>query len=138
MQLRSSGRAPGSRRPFLLPVAAALWLTAGTSAVHAQSVTFDGEDFVNKGLVAVARLPSDAKDKLGDTLGGIGSGMTPDLASWKRDGDVYRGIFYMLPDRGWNTEGTVDFQGRLQVFDVELKPDYAAAGLKQQSGLGLT
>ena len=87
---------------------------------QAQSVTFDGESFVNKGLVAVARLPADAKDKQGDTLGGIGSGMAADLGAWKRDGDSYTGTLYMVPDRGWNTEGTLDFQGRVQVFDVKL------------------
>jgi hypothetical protein len=137
MQLSSSGRAPVSRHPCL-----AAWLVAGAliaaSPARAQSVTFEGDDFVNKGLVAVGRVPSDAKDRLGDTLGGIGSGMAADLASWQRDGNIYRGTLYMLPDRGWNTEGTVDFQGRLQVFGVELQPDYGAEGPKQQSGLGLT
>ncbi|HKF60511.1 MAG TPA: esterase-like activity of phytase family protein [Dongiaceae bacterium] len=128
-----------SRQPRFLPLGVAALLSAGIAfGTRAQSVTFDGDTFVNKGLVAVARLASDAKDKQGDTLGGIGSGMAPDLASWRRDGDVYHGTLYMLPDRGWNTEGTVDFQGRLQVFDVELAPNDTAEGPKKQTGLGLT
>jgi hypothetical protein len=134
--MQSTSNRFGPRR--LLPLAAALLAAGLTTGAAAQPVTFDGDSFVNKGLVAVGRLPADGKDKLGDTLGGIGSGMTPDLASWKRDGNVYRGTLYMLPDRGWNTEGTVDYPGRLQVFEIALTPDDTAEGPKQQTGLGLT
>src|SRR5690348_14878064 len=87
----------------LLAIATA-FAASSASAVEAQSVTFEGAAFVNKGLVGVGRVPAEAKDKLGDTLGGIGSGMVADVSSWKRDGDKYTGVFYMLPDRGWNTE----------------------------------
>ena len=138
MQREFSHPATRSRQSSLLPLTAAAGLFLAALPVQAQSVTFDGESFVNKGLVAVARLPADAKDKQGDTLGGIGSGMAADLSSWKRDGDSYSGTLYMVPDRGWNTEGTLDFQGRVQVFDVKLAPDYGAEGPRQQSGLGLT
>jgi len=100
-------------------------------AVEAQSVTFEGSAFISKGLVGVGRVPADAKDKLGDTLGGIGSGMVADVASWKRDGDTYTGVFYMLPDRGWNTEGSVDYPGRLQKFSVAFTPFSGAAGAPQ-------
>ena len=86
--------------------------------------------------MAVGRLPADAKDKQGDTLGGIGSGMAADLGAWKRDGDSYTGTLYMVPDRGWNTEGTLDFQGRVQVFDIKLAPDYAADGSEAAIGAG--
>jgi hypothetical protein len=132
-----------ARPRHLLPMAAAAFLSAAITAsapagASAQSVPFDGDSFVNKGLVAVARIPSDAKDKLGDTLGGIGSGMAPDLGSWTRDGNVYRGTLYMVPDRGWNTEGTLDYPGRLQVFAVELTPDDSAEGPKKQTGLAMT
>ncbi|HEY2111020.1 MAG TPA: hypothetical protein VGH25_04750 [Dongiaceae bacterium] len=137
MQREFNGPARRSRQSSLLPLTAAAILFFATLPARAQSVSFDGQSFVNKGLVAVGRLPADAKDKQGDTLGGMGSGMAADLASWKRDGDSYVGTLYMLPDRGWNTEGTLDFQGRLQVFDIKLAPDYGAEGPKQQSGLGL-
>ena len=138
MQREFNGPTMRFRQSSLLPLTAAAILFFAALPAQAQSVTFDGESFVNKGLVAVARLPADAKDKQGDTLGGIGSGMAADLGAWKRDGDSYTGTLYMVPDRGWNTEGTLDFQGRLQVFDVKLAPDYAADGPKRQSGLGLT
>jgi hypothetical protein len=55
--------------------------------------------------------------------------MVADLSQWKRDGDTYHGVFYMLPDRGWNTQGTVDYPGRLQVFNVDLTPYYGSAPL---------
>ncbi len=119
-----------------------LFAPSAVIGAEAQSVSFDGATFVNKGLVGVGRVPSDAKDKLGDTLGGIGSGMVADLNSWKKDGDTYSGTLYMLPDRGWNTEGSVDFPGRLQKFAIALKPvDTGAAvpaGADQQAQLRLT
>ena len=78
MRRFSKGSELLSRRPRFLPLGVAALLSAGIAlTAQAQSITFDGDTFVNKGLVAVARLPSDAKDKQGDTLGGIGSGMAP-------------------------------------------------------------
>lgn len=140
MQIRPSRRAARLLFPSLLVLAVALGMP--TIASESQSVSFEGADFVNKGLVAVGRVPADAKDKLGDTLGGIGSGMVADLGSWKREGDTYSGTFYMLPDRGWNTEGTLDYPGRLQKFTVALTPTSGAAavpaGASQQAQLKLT
>src|ERR1700751_6257442 len=84
-----------------------LLLTGGIAS--AQSVSFQGPTFVNKGLVGVARVPSNALDQFGDTLGGIGSGMAMDLDSWHKNRDgSYGGTLYMLPHRGWNTQGTED------------------------------
>ena len=129
---------------LLFPSLFALSLSLVVAAVasETQSVSFEGVNFSNQGLVAVGRVPSDAKDKLGDTLGGIGSGMVADLGSWKRNGDSYSGTFYMLPDRGWNTEGTLDYPGRLQKFSIALTPYYGsdplAAGAAQQAQLKLT
>src|SRR5215510_4436091 len=107
-----------------------LLLTGGTAS--AQSVNFKGQTFVNKGLVGVARVPSNAIDQFGDTLGGFGSGMAMDLESWhkKRDGS-FGGTLYMLPDRGWNTQGTVDFRGRLHRFDVTLDPLFSGSATSQ-------
>ena len=89
----------------------------------AQSVVFQGQTFVNKGLVGVARVPSNAKDQFGDALGGFGSGMAMDLRSWHKNRDgSYEGTLFMIPDRGWNTQGTVNFHGRLHRFDITLNP----------------
>jgi hypothetical protein len=105
---------------------------AGAAAAQSSSVTFKGATFVNKGLVGVARIPSNAVDQFGETMGGIGSGMAMDLDSWKKNRDgSYSGTLYMVPDRGWNTQGTVDFRGRAQRFAVTLKPFYGASTTSQ-------
>jgi hypothetical protein len=115
--------------------AISLALTAG--AASAQSVTFEGSTFINHGLVGVARVPSDAVDQFGETLGGYGSGMAMDLSSWHKQGDdSFAGTLYMLPDRGWNTQGTVDFRGRLHRFHVKLTP-FTGASTTAQNQLQL-
>jgi len=76
------------------------------------------QTLVSKGLVAAARIPSNARDAQGETLGGFGSAMALVPGSWHRDGATYKATLAMLPDRGWNTEGTTDYQSRLQYFDL--------------------
>jgi hypothetical protein len=127
--------AVGARRSTLWARSAAsaaiiMLLTAGGAS--AQSVKFEGDTFVNQGLVGVTRVPSNATDKFGDTMGGIGSGMAMDLDSWHQDRDgSYGGTLYMIPDKGWNTQGTVDFAGRMHRFDVKLKPFYGKSTINQ-------
>ncbi len=102
---------------------AALTIFLGLTPASAQSVTFEGQTFANKGLVGVARIPSNAVDQFGDTLGGFGSAMAMDPAAWHKRGDgSFGGTVYMVPDRGWNTQGTVDFHGRVHKFDFVLSP----------------
>lgn len=104
---------------------AAMLILLAAGGANAQSVEFDGAKFVNQGLVGVARVPSNARDKFGDTLGGFGSGMAMDFSSWHEELDgSYVGSLYMLPDKGWNTQGTVDYPGRLHRFEATLKPFY--------------
>src|SRR5262249_60735220 len=115
--------------------AAALMLLVMSEGASSQPVTFEGATFVNKGLVGVARIPSTALDEFGETLGGIGSGMAIDLKKWKKRHDgTYTGTLYMIPDRGWNTQGTVDYRGRLQRFDIKLAP-FTGAGPTSQDQL---
>jgi hypothetical protein len=114
-------------RNFLCAASAVFSLALAVNAAHAQSVTFEGSTFTNKGLVGVARVPSNAVDSLGDTLGGFGSAATMLPGSWHKTSDgSYVGKLLMVPDRGWNTQGTVDFIGRLQRFDFVLTPFYGA------------
>ncbi|WOJ90396.1 esterase-like activity of phytase family protein [Methylocapsa polymorpha] len=124
-------RARRTGRTRLIAGVAAFLMLAGGSAA-AQSVTFEGATFVNKGLVGVARVPSNAVDQFGETLGGWGSGMALDLEDWSDSWDGgYHGTLYTLPDRGWNTQGTTDFRGRLHRFDITLKPFYGASTANQ-------
>ncbi|MGJ4942684.1 esterase-like activity of phytase family protein [Bradyrhizobium sp. HKCCYLS1011] len=111
--------------------ATALLLMTGAACADS-SVTFQGQTYVNKGLVGVARVPSNAIDQFGDTLGGFGSGMAMNLDSWHKNRDgSYGGTLYMLPDRGWNTQGTVDFRGRLHRFELTLNPLYSGSTSSQ-------
>src|SRR5215471_4113844 len=120
----------GDATRLLAGVAVAAMLWAGTAA--AQSVVFQGSTFVNQGLVGVARVPSDARDQFGDTLGGFGSAMAMDLNSWKKNRDgSYGGTLFMVPDRGWNTQGTVDYRGRVHRFDVTLNPLFTGTTTSQ-------
>jgi hypothetical protein len=65
----------------------------------------------------------------------MGSGMALVPGSWTKIDNGYRARLAMLPDRGWNTEGTSDYQARLQMFDVALTPK---AGDGREDGLVLT
>jgi hypothetical protein len=127
---KRDSRRPGAWRHLAAGVASILLLTGGIAS--AQSVGFQGRTFVNKGLVGVARVPSNALDQFGDTLGGFGSGMAMDLDSWHKNRDgSFGGTLYMLPDRGWNTQGTVDYRGRLHRFEVTLNPFYSGSTTNQ-------
>src|SRR5215469_8281250 len=109
----------------------------GGAAAAQQSVVFEGSTFVNQGLVGVARVPSDARDQFDDTLGGFGSAMAMDLNSWKRNRDgSYTGTLFMVPDRGWNTQGTLDYHGRVHSFDVTLRP-FTGASTTAQNQLSM-
>ncbi|WP_156898061.1 esterase-like activity of phytase family protein [Methylocapsa acidiphila] len=121
-------------RPALRAAALSLLAAAALTATPAaaQSVTFEDATFVNKGLVGVGRVASNAVDRYSETLGGWGSGMALNLHSWTSNwGGGYRGDLYALPDRGWNTQGTTDFRGRLQRFELTFKPFYGTSTANQ-------
>ena len=86
-------------------------------------------------LIGVARVPADARDGEGETLGGFGSGMAlvPGTLHMTRNG--FSGSLAMLPDRGWNTQGTTDYRARLEMFDFVLRPQSGAP--HDQTGLDL-
>jgi hypothetical protein len=98
------------------------------------AVALDGRTFVNKGLVAVGRIPAHLRDKLGETFGS-GSGLAIDPQAWMREADGYRGVLYMLPDRGYNVTGTADYRARLNVLRIVLRPAENPAASPGQIGL---
>ncbi len=117
--------------------AMAAFLIAASAGIASaqQSVSFEGASFVNKGLVGVARVPSDSRDQFGDTLGGFGSAMAMEPGTWRKNRDgSYSGTLFMVPDRGWNTQGTVDYRGRVHHFDITLHP-FTGASTTQQNQL---
>jgi hypothetical protein len=104
-----------------LTIAAQLLLTGAALVWAAESVSVGRREFVNKGLVGVGRLRAALRDQYGETVGS-GSGFAADLKSWQRDAQGYHGVFYMLPDRGYNVTGTTDFRARLYKLDIVLSP----------------
>ncbi|KAI9676548.1 MAG: hypothetical protein M1817_000707 [Caeruleum heppii] len=83
--------------------------------------TCKGRTYTYRELAGYGFLPANGRDKFGDTLGGIGSAIALDRSSWKKLGEgSYEGTIWTLPDRGWNTEGTLNFQPRVHKFTVSL------------------
>jgi hypothetical protein len=103
-------------------------------ALAFDAVALDGRTFVNKGLVAVGRIPAHLRDKLGETFGS-GSGLAIDPQVWMREVDGYHGVLYILPDRGYNVTGTTDYRTRLNVLRIVLKPAEDPAASPGQLGL---
>ena len=64
--------------------------------------TCNGDQYTYQELAGYGFVPSDARDKFGDTLGGYGSAIALDRRQWRkvRPGE-YTGIVYAIPDRGW-------------------------------------
>ena len=124
-----------SRKALLL--AATFVASSAFSALAEGAVTANGVTIANKGLVAIGRIPANQRDKFKETFGS-GSGMAVDLTRWKRDGDTYSGSLWLLPDRGYNVEGTTDYNTRINRIDFTLAPTAAGATPptdKQQAGM---
>ncbi|EFY85685.1 outer membrane autotransporter [Metarhizium acridum CQMa 102] len=83
------------------------------------STSCAGKAYTYNELAGYGFVPSDARDKLGDSIS-LGSSIA--MASWSKKGSKYEGRLYGLPDRGWNTQGTINFQPRVHEFLVTLTP----------------
>src|ERR1700741_5597219 len=101
-----------SRSLPILALSLIAWLGPATAPRGGETVPIGDLPFVNQALVGVGRLPADLRDKFGETFGS-GSAIAVDPKSWVRTPTGYPGTFYMLPDRGRNTEGTRDYRARI-------------------------
>ncbi|OJJ48648.1 hypothetical protein ASPZODRAFT_61563 [Penicilliopsis zonata CBS 506.65] len=102
-------------------LAASLPLAVTASAVVNQTVC-GGTTYSYLGLAGYGYIPSSFRDKYGDTMGGWGSAAAIEQDSWRRTGELtYEGILWVLPDRGWNTNGTLNFQNRIHKVALELE-----------------
>ncbi|TCD69611.1 hypothetical protein EIP91_007034 [Steccherinum ochraceum] len=91
----------------------------------AVSVKLNGATFVNKGLVGFGLIPSDFVESTGDSLGGIGSAIALKPGSFKKNRDgTFSGTVITQPDRGFNVDNTIDYQGRQHAIDFVLSPYY--------------
>ena len=68
-------------------------------------------------LAGYGFIPGNARDKFGDTIGGIGSAIA--MKSWKKTGNSYQGTLFVQSDRGWNTNGTINFIPRVHKFTIK-------------------
>lgn len=103
--------------------------------------TCNGKTYTYTELAGFGKLPSDARDKFGDTIGGIGSAIALDKQSWKKkqgSKEAYQGIIYGLPDRGWNTQGTQNSQSRIHKFGFEFEIVNATVQRPAQPNFKLT
>lgn len=64
--------------------------------------TCNQEQYTYQELAGYGFVPSNARDKYGDTLGGYGSAIAIDRTSWsKSPNGSYTGLLWAVPDRGW-------------------------------------
>jgi len=93
-------------------------LTSRADSTPVNTTTCNGKTYIYSSLAGYGKLPSNARDKYGDTIGGIGSAIAIDRSSVKfsKASNSYSGIIYGLPDRGWNTQGTQNTQSRIHKF----------------------
>ncbi|KAI5460795.1 outer membrane autotransporter [Mariannaea sp. PMI_226] len=95
--------------------AAAAPSTTSQNAVF--STSCKGKSYTYNELAGYGVVPSAARDKYGDTIS-LGSSLS--MTSWSKRGSTYHGKLYGLPDRGWNTNGTVNYQPRIHTYSVSL------------------
>lgn len=76
---------------------------ASTTAAAVNTTTCNGLFYAYTELAGYGFISGNARDKFGDTIGGIGSAIALDQSSWTRsaDGLTYTGLLWALPDRGW-------------------------------------
>ncbi|KAI1441151.1 esterase-like activity of phytase-domain-containing protein [Annulohypoxylon stygium] len=95
--------------------------TVAASAVN--TTTCNGVKYVYEELAGYGYVVTNAVDKFGDTLGGLGSSIHLERGAWKKlDNGSYSGVLWSLPDRGWNTEGTLNFNPRVHKFNIVFTP----------------
>lgn len=99
-----------------------------SSAPAVNTTTCNGNTYTYRALAGYGFVPGNARDKYGDTLGGLGSSIAIEHASWTRAANgTYTGVLWSLPDRGWNTNGTLNFTPRVHKLGVSFTPAAAAA-----------
>ncbi|KAF7717010.1 Uncharacterized protein PECH_003175 [Penicillium ucsense] len=92
-------------------LAIALLASVADAASHVvNETTCGGHTYKYTGLAGYGFIPSDATDKFGDTIGGIGSSAAIDQWSWRK-----------------NTNGTLNYQARIHKFGLTLEINHKAS-----------
>lgn len=119
--------------PLIFPTSAIPQGLGSSSTTAVNTTTCNGQTYVYEELAGYGFIENNAVDKFNDTIGGIGSSIAVDRLSWVRIGNSYQGFLYAIPDRGWNTEGTLNYQARVQKFLMSFTPNPAATPAKPSS-----
>ncbi|GJJ08811.1 hypothetical protein Clacol_003030 [Clathrus columnatus] len=94
------------------------------------NVTLNGKTFINKGMVAFGLIPAAFRDETGETFGGVGSAIALKRGTWKQNKDgSFSGSLIVQPDRGFNVDGTINYQGRQHEVEFTLNPYYSSTPL---------
>ncbi|KAJ7617309.1 esterase-like activity of phytase-domain-containing protein [Roridomyces roridus] len=100
------------------------------AASAAVSVSLGGVTYVNQGLVGFGRIPSNATESTGDTIGGIGSAIAIKPGTWQgQSNGSYTGTLVVQPDRGFNVISPIDYQARRHELAFVLTPYSGTADL---------
>ncbi|KAK6516053.1 hypothetical protein TWF506_005966 [Arthrobotrys conoides] len=88
--------------------------------------TCNGKTYTYRALNGYGFVPSNGRDKYGDTVS-IGSSIK--ISGWSYDKATasYTGTLWGLPDRGWNVEGTTNFQPRVHKYTFKFTPKSSSA-----------
>ncbi|KAJ2902965.1 outer membrane autotransporter protein [Zalerion maritima] len=79
----------------------------------------NGEKYTYQRLAGYGWVAAAAQDKYNDTMS-IGSSIA--ISDWQKGDDGYTAVFWGLPDRGWNTKGTLNYQPRVHKFAITFTP----------------
>jgi hypothetical protein len=87
---------------LLLKIATTAGLAAIAAAQVVNQTSCNGKSYTYQELAGFGLIPGDARDKFGDTIGGIGSAIALDRSQWRKlPNGSYTGVLWGLPDRGW-------------------------------------
>ncbi|KAF3939186.1 hypothetical protein ABW19_dt0201251 [Dactylella cylindrospora] len=86
----------------------------------------NGKTFTYRALTGYGHVPSNARDKIGDTVS-IGSSIKISGWTYNKETGEYTGTLFGLPDRGWNIEGTTNFQPRIHKYTLKFTPKASSA-----------
>ncbi|EOD50508.1 putative outer membrane autotransporter protein [Neofusicoccum parvum UCRNP2] len=101
---------------------------AATNTTSVNTTTCNGNTYTYRSLAGYGFVPGNARDKYGDTLGGLGSSIAIERGSWRRSPNgSYTGILWALPDRGWNTNGTLNYNPRVHKLALSFTPAASSA-----------
>lgn len=112
-----------------LLVAASLCASVSGAAIRPRGSGINPADFSSEGLIAIGQFSASARDKNGETIGGIGSAGALVPGKYARNGNTYSGQFYLQPDRGYNVETTIDYVARHHIFDFSFQEYTGSANL---------